>query len=196
MPERDFEIAIGRCPLCGAADSCTFKGKIHDIPYFGETMESILFCRSCNFRHADVMHLGEKEPARYEYRIASQDDMMVRVVRSSTCHIEIPELGVHVRPGPAGEGFISNIEGVLERVKNALLIIKNSGCGNCEGAEKKLRDIEDLKEGKTTATLILDDPSGNSAIISPKVVKKKLTENCRFSGALSSQGSVELSSQP
>ncbi|MEM2192649.1 MAG: ZPR1 zinc finger domain-containing protein [Candidatus Hadarchaeales archaeon] len=174
MVERDFEVAVERCPLCGAANSCTFRGKIHEIPYFGETMESILFCTSCNFRHADVMHLGEKEPSRHEYKIASKEDMMVRVVRSSTCHIKIPELGVHVRPGPIGEGFVSNIEGVLERVKNALLILKNSE--SSENAEKKLKEIEDLKEGRKKATLILEDPSGNSAIVSQKAVRRRLTE--------------------
>lgn len=139
-------------------------------------MESLLSCSACNFRHADVMHLGEREPARYEYRITSPDDMMVRVVRSSTCHVKIPELGVYIRPGPAGEGFVSNIEGVIERVKNAVHILMSSGCEKGENAEKMLKLLEELKEGKTAATLILEDPYGNSAIINPRAVKTKLTE--------------------
>jgi zinc finger protein len=176
MQERDFEISIECCPVCGATNSCTFRGKIHDIPYFGETMESLLYCSACNFKHSDVMHLGKREPTRYEYRITSPDDLMVRVVRSSTCHIKIPELGVHVRPGPAGEGFVSNIEGVLERVKNALMIIINSGFGDRENAEKRLKSLEEVKKGNAIATLILEDPCGNSAIVSPKAMKTKLTD--------------------
>ena len=34
--------------------------------------------------------------------------------------IEIPELGVRIDPGPACQGFVSNVEGVLDRIDQIL----------------------------------------------------------------------------
>lgn len=178
MMKREFELPVERCPFCGSAGTCKFKGMIHDIPYFGETMETLIWCEKCKFRHADVMHLGEREPRRYEYEVTSADDMEVRVVRSSTGFLEIPELEVSIRPGPRSEGFVSNIEGVLERVKGAIETAKKEASpeGRAE-AERKLGLLEKVRQGKFRATIILSDPNGHSAIVHANARKRKLTEN-------------------
>lgn len=177
MPEREFTLPVERCPICGAKDTFKIIGKIHHIPYFGETMETLVTCSACNFKHADVMHLGEHEPMRYKFRITSEADMMVRVVRSSTGTIKVPELGVTVKPGPGSDGYVSNVEGVLDRIEAALkLAIKNVDPTRRRRGEAKLKKLEQIRHGKKITNLILMDPLGNSAIIDERVQKRKLTK--------------------
>lgn len=175
MIKREFELPIERCPFCGAPGTCKFRGMIHDIPYFGETMESLIWCGNCRFRHADVMHLGERKPCRYEFKITSVRDMEVRVIRSSTGFIEIPELGVSIRPGPRSEGFVSNIEGVLSRVKAAIqTAMKTASPHQRRAGEGKLEKLESIRRGEFAASLILMDPQGHSAIIHPRAKHRGL----------------------
>jgi zinc finger protein len=65
-----------------------------------------------------------------------------------------------------GESFISTVEGVLKRVERALKILSREEVGDKrKRAEQNLMFIEKIKAGKARMTLILDDPTGNSAII-------------------------------
>ena len=105
MQRREFALPIERCPSCGATGTFQIKGRIDDIPYFGEVMETLLTCSNCSLRHTDVMCLGERKPMRYEFKITSETDLMARVVKSSTGTMKAPELGVIVEPGPASEGL-------------------------------------------------------------------------------------------
>jgi len=175
---REFRTQIERCPVCGSEGTCYFTGKIHEIPYFGETIESLVYCTACGFRHSDVMHTEEKEPARYEFEIRSADDMTVRVVRSSTGVIEIPTLGVSIYPGPCSQGFVSNIEGVLNRVSDAIMTaMRDAGEEGRRTGEEKLRMIEEIKEGRRRATIIVWDERGLSAIIHPRAKRSPLDLN-------------------
>ena len=108
-------------------------------------------------------------------------DLNIRVVRSSTATVRIPELGVCIEPGPMAEGFISNVEGLLERVEGVVRGLLNSEEDPAERAkyERFLRRLREAREGRTKFTLILEDPLGNSAIISEKegkVRRRRLTE--------------------
>lgn len=84
--------------------------------------------------------------------------------------ISIPELEVRIDPGPACEGFVSNIEGVLNRIEKVL----ESLLSWAETADERERirslqgSLEMVREGRLTATLVIEDLSGNSAIIADK----------------------------
>lgn len=175
--KKGFVLPIERCPACGAHETCEFRGMIHEIPHFGETMETVVSCSQCKFRHTDVMHLGEIEPVECEFNITSEDDLMVRVVRSSTGTVEVPELGVKVRPGPGSQGYISNIEGVLNRMEDALKLSLNDAKGAAKNrAVAKLERLGKIKKGESHARLIISDPYGHSAIVDGRVQKRKLTK--------------------
>ncbi|HDL15822.1 MAG TPA: ZPR1 zinc finger domain-containing protein [Euryarchaeota archaeon] len=102
--------------------------------------------------------------------------MSVRVVRSSMGRIIIPKLGVEISPGGDSQGFISNIEGVLDRVSMAVRTATHWS----DDGEKKMKAeillgrIDDIKDGKEKVTVITEDTSGNSAIISDKAIKEKI----------------------
>ena len=129
-------------------------------------------CNKCGYRYVDTQVLTTQAPGRQEFRIETPDDIDVRVVRSMEGIVMIPELGVRIDPGPACEGFVSNIEGVLNRVTEAVEgVIAHGDETERENAKKFLEDVAAVKRGELPVTLIIDDPSGNSAIISEKTRK-------------------------
>jgi zinc finger protein len=116
--------------------------------------------------------LKHGEPVRYIYRTATKDDLAIRIVRSMSASIEIPELGVRIDPGPTCQGFVSNIEGVLDRIIQAVgSAIVDGDREERENARLLLEKINRVKSGELSVTFILEDPHGNSAIVSDNAEK-------------------------
>jgi len=156
------------CPYCGSNELEVVE-VLHEIPFFGKVILSSMRCSRCGYRKSDVANLEFKPPARYELKVEGPEDLNVRVVRSSTATIQIPELGIEVKPGPIAEGFISNVEGVLHRVKRIVeqLLRDSESPEEAERAREVLHKIERALQGEFPFTLIIDDPYGNS-FIAPK----------------------------
>ena len=104
--------------------------------------------------------------------------MSVRVVRSQSATVSIPEIGVKVEPGPKSEGYVTNVEGILTRfedaVKKALKLFDDEQ--SQKNAKNTLKQIEELKKGNGTATLIIMDPFGQSNIVSENVEISEIPE--------------------
>lgn len=163
-------IVPGPCPVCNA--DIEYLYQTDNIPYFSDIIIIRALCDKCGYRYVDTQVLTTQAPGRQEFRIETPDDLDVRVVRSMEGTVMIPELGVRVDPGPACEGFISNTEGVLDRVAGVVEGLIACGDENERGnAERFLESIAAVKRGDLPVTLIIDDPSGNSAIISEKTKK-------------------------
>lgn len=173
--DESFETRIP-CPLCQKELIMTWQRD--NIPYFGEIMYIAAKC-PCSFRFADTMILSSKEPMRYELSVESPEDLDARVIRSTSGTIRIPEMGIVVEPGTVSDSYITNIEGVLQRVQNVLMTASR---WVREDEEKFARSQEllcmlnEVIEGKRTITVIIEDPLGNSAIISKKAVATKLSK--------------------
>lgn len=151
-----------------------------DIPYFGEMMETTILCDSCGYRHSEVFALEEKGPVRYEMTVSAVEDMSVRVVRSSKSTIEVPELGVKITPGQEAEGFVSNVEGVLERIADVLRSMKSLDHGKkAAKANELLKRIDGIKMGEEKIHLVITDPTGISAIISDKAKVRGMGGNAK-----------------
>jgi zinc finger protein len=164
------------CPLC--ADVLTFKFNTDDIPFFGEIMLVSANC-SCGFKYADTITLDEREPARYQIEFDSSD-FTTRVIRSSSGTVQIPELGVIIEPGSASEAFVSNVEGVLCRVEEVIAMATKWSSNDPRKTKlgnQLLEMIDAVRKGKSTMTLVIDDPFGNSAIISPRAQRRTLSES-------------------
>ncbi len=153
-----------KCPVCGADSNQEFKP--YNIPYFGEVMLFVTTCPSCGYRSSDVMILeGGRSKKRHELLVSSAGDLNAMVVRSSYGRIEIPELGVNIEPRK-GESFITTVEGVLVRVERIVKMLRKQVEGaKRERADYVLKYIEEIKAGKKSMRLIIEDPTGNSAII-------------------------------
>lgn len=160
----------GPCPSCNTQIEYLYKTE--NIPYFSDILIISATCPSCGFRYVDTQLIKHGEPVRYTMPVVSEDDLAVRVVRSMSASLEIPELGVRIDPGPKCQGFVSNVEGVLDRIEEVVTDALRWGTDvEKENAAAMLADIAKVKTGAFPITLILEDPSGNSAIVSDNATK-------------------------
>lgn len=167
------QVVTSPCPDCGK--EMTFIYDTENIPYFSEILLISGVCASCGFRIVDTMVLNEREPCSWEMTVDAVEDLSARVVRSSSGELDLPEFGLNIRPGPACSGFISNVEGVLERAEEAVQRALLSAEGDeITAAETILQHLQEAREGKFAFTLKITDPSGNSGIVSSKAKKTKL----------------------
>ena len=167
------------CPICGK-EGLEIREVPYEVPGFGTTLFIVMRCPCCGFIHRDILCLDFGEPTRYEFKVEGPEDLKVRVIRSSSATIRIPELGVVIEPGPMAEGFISNVEGVLDRVERVVAMMARSGEPEERArASELLTRIWEAREGKLKFTLIIEDPFGNS-LIAPedksRVKVRRLTE--------------------
>jgi zinc finger protein ZPR1 len=161
-------VVPGPCPCCNTEIEYSYQTE--NIPYFSDILIISALCGSCGYKYVDTQLLREKEPVRFELNVDSVEDLAIRVIRSMSASLEVPELGVRIDPGPACQGFVSNVEGVLDRIEQIVIGALTWG----EGEEQKnarilLDKINRVKDGFLPITLILEDRCGNSAIISDKV---------------------------
>lgn len=115
-----------------------------------------------------------------------------QLVISESCKISIPSIDFEVDPPGRSGGYLTTVEGLLERFMEGLLFILDSSEQSEARVkiENTLNCIREFKSGKTF-TLFLDDPSGNSFAESVhiegdsniKIVKYRRTaEQQRFLG--------------
>ncbi len=169
LKEEDFEHQP--CPLCHEKTLILTEREI-EVPYFGKVYLFSMTCNSCKYHKADIEATEQKEPIRYEFEISSEEDMKVRVVKSSEAIVKLPHLAT-ITPGPASQGYVTNIEGILNRVKYQIESAKEAEEDEEDKKKAKnlLKKMLNITWGKEKQKLIIEDPSGNSAIISDKAIK-------------------------
>jgi len=81
-----------------------------------------------------------------------------------------------VTPGPASEGYVSNIEGMITRFEKVIEDEKNSSDDEnaIKTAKNLLKKIRKVKWGEMPLKIVIEDPTGNSAIISDKSIIEKI----------------------
>ncbi len=162
------------CPFC-YEKTLTLMERETEVPYFGKIFMFMMSCSNCKYHKADVESVEPKEPCMYTFEISSEADMKVRVVRSSQAIIKIPHITT-ITPGPASNGYVTNIEGILNRVKTQIEKLRDEE--ENEEAKKKaknlLKKLTRVMWGQEKLMITIEDPSGNSAIVSEKAKRKKL----------------------
>jgi zinc finger protein len=151
----------------------------YEVDHFGAVLLSVAVCQRCGYRHSDVIALSNREPIALTAKIGSLDDLNMRVIKSGTATISIPEFGAKIIPGPYSEGYISNVEGLLEKIEDALTFMLSTAKGErLKRGERMLKKMRMARDAKPRFTLMIKDPLGNSAIVSPnprKIRKRRLT---------------------
>jgi len=166
------------CPVC-LKKTLTLTEDETDIPFFGKTYIFSMKCESCDFHKSDIEAADMKDPCQVTFTVEKEADMNVRVVKSSEATIRIPQLKMSVTPGPASDGYVSNIEGVISRFEK---VIEDERDNTEEDDVRKtaknlLKKIRKVKWGEMPVKIIIEDPSGNSAIISDRAVVEKLKKS-------------------
>lgn len=160
------------CPMC-RNKTLTLMEEEADVPYFGRVFIFGMTCSSCKYHKADIECAETRSPVKESIEISSEEDMKIRLVKSSEATVKIPHV-ISITPGPASEGYVTNVEGLLNRVKAVIEQARDSE--DDDAAKKKaknlLKKLQKVIWGQEKLTIIVEDPTGNSAIISEKTVRK------------------------
>lgn len=160
------------CPFCSKKTLTLTEGE-SDVPFFGTLFLFSMHCSSCNYHKSDVEAANSHEPARYVFIVRNRDDLNARVVKSSEATLILEGLG-SVEPGTVSDGYITNAEGIIVRMKQHIELLKKSSTEDdeIENANKMLIRIENILQGKEQLTITIEDPTGNSAIIAEHSLKE------------------------
>ncbi|MDO8655954.1 MAG: ZPR1 zinc finger domain-containing protein [Nanoarchaeota archaeon] len=168
------ELKAQQCPFCGEK-KMVLREEDMDIPYFGKVFVFSMECEACGTKKSDVEPMEPKEPCRYTLEVTSEDDLNIRVVKSGEATVKIPHV-ITMEPGPASSGYVTNVEGLLQKVKE--IVQSTIDVEDDEGAAKKAKNmvkkLNRVMAGQEPIKIIIEDPSGHSAIISDKAQKSKI----------------------
>ena len=163
------------CALCGEK-KLTLRDEEIEIPYFGRVFILTMHCDGCGYTKSDVEPAEPKEPARYTLEVSKEEDMNIKMVKSGDCTVKIPHV-ISIEPGPTSEGYVTNVEGLLERVKQAIQLsidLEDEDPTAAKKAKNLIKKLNNVILGREPLKIILEDPTGHSAIISDKAQKSKL----------------------
>ncbi len=171
------------CPICNSENGLILNVHTSEIPYFGEHTEMTIICNECGWRNTDFIPSEGKKPSLWSLVIDNSEFMTTRVVRSSSCTVRIVELGLEVEPGDNATGYISNVEGVLNRFSDAIAMIQRSAIRDGEEGKEKVESCQELidriskiKNGDEPVELMLLDPNGHSQILHESATSTDLSE--------------------
>tara|TARA_B100000475_G_scaffold180141_1_gene146043 strand:+ start:541 stop:1146 length:606 start_codon:yes stop_codon:yes gene_type:complete len=171
------------CPICNSENGLILNVHTSEIPYFGEHTEMTIICNECGWRNTDFIPSEGKKPSLWSLVIDNSEFMTTRVVRSSSCTVRIVELGLEVEPGDNATGYISNVEGVLNRFSDAIAMIQRSAIRDGEEGKEKVESCQELidriskiKNGEEPVELMLLDPNGHSQILHESATSTDLSE--------------------
>ena len=155
------------CPFC-STKNLTLMEKVVDVPFFGITHVFSMDCQNCDYFMSDIEAEEDKKPVKTSFVVESEEDLKVRVIKSASATLKIPRI-VEITPGSQSNGYITNIEGVLNRVKKVIEEKKqDDDKAIAKKAKNHLKKLQKVLWGQDTLTIQLVDKTGNSAIISDK----------------------------
>ncbi len=169
------------CIVCGFDEGLSMLAHTEEIAYFGEHTQITLTCPGCGWRQTDFIPAEAREGSCQTYCIDSIDDLQVRVIRGSACTVRLLELDLEVKPGSHSSGYVSNIEGVLNRFQDVIdMVGREAATEGNDGAIAELtvltQSMMEIREGQREATLELLDPHGHSMILAENVQTRPLSE--------------------
>ncbi|TFG26623.1 ZPR1 zinc finger domain-containing protein [Candidatus Thorarchaeota archaeon] len=172
----DDEVAA-ICPSCSKG-KLRVQSMLYSVPFFNELAMFHLECPECGFRHSDVFSAEQRKPSRFTMHVDDVSHLNVRVVRSGSCTYRFPEWGIDVEPGPTAESFITNIEGLLYRVRAVVESARNFADLDTEKqrAEEILGEMQSAIRGESSFTLVMEDPAGVSGILPDDMTLVKYEE--------------------
>ena len=170
------------CPVCNAEGEVKMMTHIDEIPYFGEHTQVTILCDKCGWRQSDFIPAEGRKPGGCKLVISKPEHIRARVVRSSSCTVRIEELDLEVKPGSSSTGYVSNVEGVIDRFMDVIVMVtrqayvEDSDISEIKTLEKMHTTLLELKENQIPrpVTIELLDPNGHSQILHEDAVMREL----------------------
>lgn len=188
MKEQAIDIP---CPICGAEGSVFMLTHIDEIPYFGEHTQVTILCHACNWRQTDFIPAEGKKAGGWSMLIDDEEKLRARVVRSSSCTVSIPELDLQVNPGSSSTGYVSNVEGVINRFQEIINMVERdlvaqfatANDGEKDELMTQMASLQNMtltlqnigQHDAESITLELLDPHGHSMILHEDANERALT---------------------
>jgi zinc finger protein len=107
------------CPAC--TQPCTMNAHKTHIPHFRDVIIMATSCDHCGYKTNDVNVGGEvpDKGKRITVSVKTIEDLNRDILKSGTCGLKSPDLGLEVHPGTLG-GRFTTIEGLLTQVRDQL----------------------------------------------------------------------------
>ena len=137
-----------------------------------------MLCDSCGWKHTDFIPAEGSKPGGWSLDVRTPEHLRARVVRSSSCAVRLVELDLEASPGNGSSGYISNIEGVVNRFEDVIRMLRTQAEdeGVLEQCAHLLRELSRVGEGEGTVELLLLDPMGHSQIMHDDASPRELTD--------------------
>ncbi|HJL96628.1 MAG TPA: ZPR1 zinc finger domain-containing protein [Candidatus Poseidoniaceae archaeon] len=186
MDEQPIDIP---CPICKEDGQLRMVANVDEIPYFGEHTQVTVLCHACGWRQTDFIPAEGKKAGAWSLTVDSTQKLRSRVVRSSSCTVRIPELELEVMPGTNSTGYVSNIEGVLNRFVDIINMVRrdverdiasnsnNEDSGHLNSLttlDSLLKSIQQAGD-ESVFTVEFLDPHGHSMILDDDASERELT---------------------
>lgn len=162
-----------QCPAC-RREALEVSEHVYDMPNVGRVLIHVSKCALCGYKFSDVRLAEPAEPAKIIMRVESPEDLNVLVVKASSARVLIPELRVDIKPGPAAQGYITTIEGLLHRIREILEFACSTGEADEEVCSERLKLLRDFMDARSPFTMVILDPEGVSKVVSGKAVRSRL----------------------
>ncbi|KAK5661004.1 hypothetical protein OQA88_12382 [Cercophora sp. LCS_1] len=173
IPDQVYQFPAS-CPGC--MHPCTTNMKMVDIPHFRQVVIMNTSCDDCGYKSNDVKTGGEipEKGKKVTLRVNDAVDLARDILKSESCALECPELGLSVNPGTLG-GRFTTVEGLLTQVRddlhNQIFQTGASGEGGDSLAPEEKTRWDDFFNGLDAAikgekefTVILSDPLASSYV--------------------------------
>lgn len=168
------------CPGC--SKGCTVNIKKVNIPHFKEVVIMSTVCDHCGYVTREIKTGGEipEKGKKITLRVEKVDDLSRDVLKSETCALKSPELGLEVQPGTLG-GRFTTVEGLLTQVREELHgqifglesdhgIDQTLASGDSMPADAKQRwedffaKLDQAIKAEIPFSILLEDPLANSYV--------------------------------
>lgn len=156
------------CSQCGSP--CETNMKLTKIPHFKEVVIMATVCEVCGCKTNEVKSGSgiEETGIRFEVKVESKEDLTRDVLKSETCSLRIPELDCEVGPSALG-GRFTTIEGIVVAMRDQLqdesfLFRDSADDESKKRMEAVINKFDKILALELKATLVLDDPAGNSYV--------------------------------
>ncbi|KAI4288301.1 MAG: hypothetical protein L6R35_002438 [Caloplaca aegaea] len=188
-PLEDVDILSGHnysleTPCPGCTHPAHLNLQLLNIPHFKEVIVSAVMCTHCNYRSSDVKTGGAipSHGKRIFLDVRSPRDLGRDILKSETCRVLIPQVGVEVEPGTMG-GRFTTVEGLLTQIRDDLRgtvfdvdedddddqQMQYHGGDSMPDAKKQVwvsffKKLDAAIAGEMHYTIELDDPLANSYV--------------------------------
>ncbi|KAI9930509.1 hypothetical protein ASPWEDRAFT_109003 [Aspergillus wentii DTO 134E9] len=138
------------------------------VPYFRDIILESFDCEHCHFKNNSVKSAGQiqEKGAKYTLEVENVNDLQRQVIRSDISIFKLESLDIEM---PKGEGQMTNVEGVIQRIHESLSseqpLRKIQAPELFEALEPIIEKLQKILDGEGFPfTVSLDDMTGNSWI--------------------------------